>query len=198
LDKLTFFSRLVEAIAWPVTFLVLVFMLRKEIPQLAGSIRKFKFKDVELEFDQATRAVAAEIQREVPTGYENGPEIRLKGELESEVRDRLRALASVAPRAAILEAWLLVESAAAEAVQKRGLVPSSLTSPLSGRSSLFRILKTAGLLRPRQLAVYEQLRALRNEATHAPEVEFSEDAVSSYVDSALAMAAYLEGIANDR
>jgi hypothetical protein len=59
MDWLTFITKIVEALAWPGTVIVVLFLIRKELPEIARNLRKFKFKGVELEFGKAAEAVAS-------------------------------------------------------------------------------------------------------------------------------------------
>jgi len=55
----------------------------------------------------------------------------------STAESRLEAIAEIAPRAAILEAWLLVEAAAADVIQKKNLGSlSTYPGPLRLRETL--------------------------------------------------------------
>ena len=54
----------------------------------------------------------------------------------------------------------------------------------------------AEVLNSKQVEVFEMLRILRNEAVHYPDAQFTKASVVNYIDAALAMAAYLEGIAS--
>jgi hypothetical protein len=56
-------------------------------------------------------------------------------------------------------------------------------------------LRQTEVLTPPQEAAFEHLRRLRNEAVHAPDAEFTTAAVGGYIESAVAMAAYLEDMA---
>lgn len=191
MDWLTFLSKIIEALAWPATALVLLFVIRKELPTIARSLRRLKYKDVELEFGETAKAVATEAKEAVPAPPDTA---LLPGQSKSEAQSRLETIAELAPRAAILEAWLLVEAAAADVLQKRcAQAVSSFPGPLRLRQGLQR----AEVLNERQLAVFEELRRLRNEAVHVPEAQFTKPAIANYIDAALAMASYLEKVAND-
>jgi len=52
LDKLTFASNVIGSIVWPITIVVALYFLRKEIPTIAKSIKKFKYKDFEIEIER--------------------------------------------------------------------------------------------------------------------------------------------------
>jgi hypothetical protein len=186
-DWLTFFSEIVKALAWPGTIITLLVLLRKELPTIAKSLRKLKIKGVELEFGAATKAVATEVKDAVPPTTANA---RLLGHSKDETLQKLKAVSDVAPRAAILEAWLQVEAAAAELIRQSGVPTASLGGPMRLRDMLLRI----EALNPKQIAVFEDLRKLRNHAVHVPEAQFTPAAVENYIDAALTLATYLEDL----
>ena len=117
MDWLTFFSNAISTLAWPVTLIILFFIIRKELPKIAGSLRKVKYKDVELEFGAAIKAVAEDVKDSVPLTQSKD----IAGKSTNEIKSRLDAVAEIAPRAAILEAWIQVEAAAADVINKKGL-----------------------------------------------------------------------------
>jgi hypothetical protein len=189
MDWLTFIAKIVEALAWPGVFLAVLLVIRKELPAIARSLRKLKFKGVELEFGEAAKAVASGAKEAVPPSR---PHARIAGQPKDELASRLASIAELAPRAAILEAWLQVEAAAVDVIRKRTAASlSSLPGPMRLRDSLVR----AEVLNSKQVEVFENLRVLRNEAVHYPDAQFTKESVANYIDAALAMAAYLESIA---
>jgi hypothetical protein len=190
-DWLTFISKVVEALAWPCAFLAVLLVIRKELPAIVRSLRKLKFKDVELEFGEAAKAVAADAKEVVPPSK---PDVRVSGQSKEEMSFRLTAIAELSPRAAILESWLQVEAGAVDVIRKRATSNlSSMPGPMRIRDSLIRM----EILNAKQAAVFENLRDLRNKAVHVPDAEFTKESVGSYIEAALAMATYLEGIAAD-
>ena len=188
MDGLTFVSEIVKALAWPATVITLLILVRKELPTIAKSLRRLKFKGVELEFGDAAKAIATEAKDAIP---QTQTEVKLFGQPKEEMARKITAIAEIAPRAAILEAWLQVEAAAADLVQKRGVARISSTA---GPMRLRDMLVSIDALNPKQIAVYENLRRLRNQAVHVPEAQFTTASVKDYIDAALNMAAYLEGI----
>lgn len=189
MDWLTFLSKIVEALAWPAVVVGVLLYLRKEFPSIVRSLRKLKFKDVELEFGEEAIALAAETKRIVPAAKSD---VKLLGQDEDAVVARLNSIAELSPRAAILEAWLLVEAAAADLIRKQSsMALTANPGPMRIREGLRR----AEVLTPPQEAAFEHLRRLRNEAVHAPEAEFTAAAVAGYIESAVAMASYLEDMA---
>jgi len=188
MDILTFLSKVMEAIAWPVAAVIILAMLRKDLPAIARSLRRFKYKDIELEFRAAAEAIAEEVKEAVPP---LNPDVRISGSTRDALKNRLEAISELAPRAAILEAWLQVESAAADVLRVKGLDSlKAYPGPLRLREGLYK----GGVLNKQQVKIFEQLRTLRNEAVHVPDAEFTKSAVASYIDSAISMASHLEGL----
>lgn len=189
MDWLTFISKIVEAIAWPLVVVGVLIFLRKELPSIVRSLRKLKFKDIEMEFGEAARALAEETKRAVPASEKAEDADDSYVDLEAV---RLKSIADFSPRAAILEAWLQVERAAANFLRVRGdRGAGSNPGPLR----ILERLRSVGILTPPQEAAFEHLRQLRNLAVHAPDAEFTVDAAANYIDSALAMSGYLDDVA---
>ncbi|USX22503.1 hypothetical protein NHH82_10245 [Oxalobacteraceae bacterium OTU3REALA1] len=103
------------------------------------------------------------------------------------------ALSHYSQSAAMLEAWLRVESAAADLAMK--LKPNSAPkypSPLK----LKEVLVHAGIFDRRQAEAFDALRKIRNQLVHVVNAQFSEDTVAEYLESANAMAAYIADRSN--
>lgn len=185
MDWLTFISKIVEALAWPLVIVGVLFFLREELPRIVLSLRKLKIKDVEIEFGEAARALAEETKRAVPASDKDSD----KADAYDPETIRLKSIADFSPRAAILEAWLQVERAAAEFLQMRGGRPVGANP---GPLRLLERLRNDGVLTPPQESAFEHLRQLRNLVVHAPDADFTVEAAANYIASALAMAGYLE------
>jgi len=183
---LEFISSIVGSLAWPACVIGVTFLVKAEIPQLIRSLRRLKYKDLELEFEKSFKEIADKSKEAFPNSSEG---VLILGQSQEEQEKRLSYVSDLAPRSAIVEAWLLVESAAIDAVRKSGVAPlKSMPGPMRLRDYLVK----AQLLNQEQQAVFEKLRVLRNQAVHAIDAEFSSSAVKNYVESALQMAIYLE------
>jgi hypothetical protein len=190
-DWLTFLSNVIASIAWPATILLLLVLVRKELPKIARSLKRLKYKDIELEFGEVAKVIANEVKEAVPEAKDNA---QLAGHPSVMERRRLESIAEISPRAAILEAWLQVEASAVKLIQKRKPDAYKIyPGPMRLRDNLV----DGEILNFRQIAAFENLRKLRNEAVHVPDMEFTESAVSSYIASAIVMATYLEELAGD-
>ena len=161
------------------------------MPEIARSLKRLKYKDLELEFDKNTKEVSEKLKQEIP---ETQQEKLLLGQTTNEVEERLFSVAELSPRAAILEAWLIIESTAVDLIRKKGISAiKSHPGPMRIRDNLAK----GELLTHNQLMAFEMLRSLRNEAVHVADAKFSSESVSTYITSALKIAAYLEYKANE-
>ncbi|HFD32537.1 MAG TPA: hypothetical protein ENJ28_07550 [Gammaproteobacteria bacterium] len=183
MDWLTFFSSIVNSLAWPVTVVVIIWLLKDNISRIFPFIQKFKYKDFEIEFSRSIR----ELSEKSESAIEHPPE-NLEY-LVSPSKDKLYLLAEVSPRSAILEAWLLVEMAAVEVIKKQGLISKHR---MMGPLKIGQYLRKAQVLNEEQLEIYNKLRHLRNQAVHVADTSFNLDEVKEYIDLALSMAYQLE------
>jgi len=106
MDRLTFTAQLVGALAWPLTVLVCVLLLRGYVTALVPLLRKLKYSDLELQFGREV----AELK-----GAADAASLPVQKQ-PSEQRDAdtwqgLVRLAAARPRSAIRGAWQEVEAA---------------------------------------------------------------------------------------
>ncbi|MBN4054332.1 hypothetical protein JYT87_01350 [Nitrospira defluvii] len=188
---LEFIAKIIDSLVWPASILFVLFILRGELPAIARSLKKLRYKDLELEFEKSAQEIVEKAKLSLPETSKN---IQLSGQSQDELIDRLVSISELAPRSAILEAWLVVEAAAVDVAKKKGISTfKSYPGPMRLRDYLVK----GDLLNKDQQAVFEQLRNLRNEAVHVADAEFTRKAVDDYIASALQMAGYLEKKANE-
>jgi uncharacterized protein YutE (UPF0331/DUF86 family) len=188
LDSLSFTAELINTLAWPLTVLVIIVLLRKPIAGLIPLLQHIKYKDFELEFGRQIREVRAEANEELPPPKK--PEAAI-----AQAPDPLFELSRISPRAAVLEAWKQVETAALDAAQRNDV-------PLKYRDAaspvrVIRVLENADVVDPAVMAIFHDLRALRNQAAHAPEFALSTEAVLEYVELAKRLIDYLRTAERD-
>jgi hypothetical protein len=183
MDWMSFVAALVKALAWPLTVLGIFLVLRRPLLALVPLLARLKFKDLELDFGRRLAEASAEAA--------SLPSARPAPGL-AEAEDALLRLASMAPRAAILEAWLRLEAAALRAARRQGTVEpvTQLRAPIR----LIEALEELGVIDARQAAVFHELRSLRNSAAHALGFEPGADAARDYVR----LAARLEQALDER
>lgn len=175
MDLLAFIAALASAVAWPGVTLAAIVLLRREIRALVPLITSLKYKGLEVTFGRdvaEVRAEAAELP--APPG-----QMRLIGPQISDTVERLLATSS---RAAIIEAWREVEEEArSAAVRKEVAIPQLFSvSPLR----ILHALAAYHVVSSEQLALLHDLRALRNQAAHAPEFALSETSARDFAIAA--------------
>jgi uncharacterized protein YutE (UPF0331/DUF86 family) len=185
LDWLTFIVELIKTLAWPLTVLAILILLRKPLIGLIPLLQRIKYKDFELEFGRQVREVRAEANEELP------PPQKPKAMIP-QAPDPILELARVSPRAAVTEAWRQVEAAALDAAQRNN-VPLQYREAVSP-VRVIRALEKAEVVDPAPMAIFHDLRALRNQAAHAPEFALSTEAVIEYVELARRLIEYLSSV----
>ena len=182
MDWLTFIAELTKALAWPLSVLVIVILLRKPFSDLIPLLQRLKYKDLEIEFRKQVQEVRAEVNEELPSAHPSSA-------LASQVIDSLKELARVSPRNAVIETWQKVEAAALEAAHKNNVsLPfGEVASPLR----VIRDLERAHVVDPSKMAIFHDLRALRNQAAHAPEFALSTQAAIEYAELGWRLTEYL-------
>jgi hypothetical protein len=168
MDWLTFIVGMTSALAWPATAIVAVALLRGALVELIPSLRRLKYKELELEFGQKLDAVVIEAeQAKLP---EPAPPVALPPAPAS----KLEVVAEVAPRAAVLEAYRQVEVAGDQALRRVGIDP-----PRSSRARA-QILEKAGIVTSSTGGLLRELSELRNLAAHSEDVELTSSQAVQY------------------
>lgn len=152
------------SLAWPAAFVLAVFMFKGRLKELLPFL-SLRHKDTEIRFR------LGEAAQEAATLPVNDEAIKAT----DEETGRFDKIAKLHPRGAILEAWTNVE-----AIVKEKLIASQTYSPFNGNmpiSSTMRYLRRNGLITPTLLALFEDLRAVRNAAIHGTSRPTTEDAL---------------------
>jgi hypothetical protein len=180
MDWLTFIAAVLKAVAWPLTTVAILVILRRPLLGLIPLLRKLKWKELELEFEKQIVELKTEAAQALPAP----PTVSLTKPAAS----RLAELAEIAPRSAIIEAWIDVQHAAARALSKRFPdVKATWSSVYLGD-----LLAAHGLLDANKLEIYNSLRKLRNQAAHNEDFRIETRHALDYVALAEALAAFLD------
>jgi hypothetical protein len=179
LDSLTFIAELVKALAWPATIVTAIALLRRSLLQLIPGLQKFKYKDLEVEFEKQLEAAKAEVAGsnvlnvsvEHEAKFDQGMP-RSESILEDSIHlpnmmQNIERIAVVSPRAAIAEAWRFVDLAAHRAIKNEGL--SRPRNPQANE----KVLTEIGILPDNLKALYSDLRSMRNSAVHALDMDLT-------------------------
>ncbi len=170
MDGLTFAAEMAKALAWPVASVAIALIFRAQIQVLLVRMKKGKLGPAEFEFEQGVLQAQRELPQDVlpATAHAAGT---------SEL-DRI----AFEPRAAVLDAWLKVESALNELAAARGSHKNA--GGAQNATTTATDLVRDGLLDPWLLNLIRDLRRLRNQATHEADFVPSAQAVLSYVQMA--------------
>jgi hypothetical protein len=186
MDWLTFVSKVIESISWPVAAVALVLLLRDEIAKLAPFLKKFKAGPLEAEFERDVK--------ELKEIKESTPQLAKPAKaqaVDTASKNFLFQLAELHPRSAILESWVRVEAAARAVLAHKNIATSN--SPYVPAARLAEPLAQQEVLNQGQVTLFHELRRLRNEVAHAQGFEPTQESARAYIDLASFLQGWLEG-----
>jgi hypothetical protein len=172
MDWLSFVASVVGSVAWPVTAVGVVFVLRRALNRLLPDLSRLKYKDLELEFGRQVAKARAEIEA-TPAP----PQLPESTSRTVQAQPYFQTLAEVSPRAALLEAWLPFEIAASQIGERLSISQPGRPAQMP---SLIEGLNREGMLTDDEARAVARLRAVRNDVVHAPAVDLSPQAVAEY------------------
>ncbi|WP_238322165.1 hypothetical protein, partial [Vibrio mexicanus] len=163
MDKYTFIVEMTKALAWPATIAGGLILLRKPLLALVPFMRKLKYKELEMEFSEQVQALKSEAN------------ITEKEEVDTPAMSIL----SFSTRAAVLEAWMELESASAS--KAASFWSTSNTTPFKNNFQLGSYLHQCGVLNEQQLKSFNELRQLRNQLVHSDVTNLKESDAKAYI-----------------
>jgi len=169
---------------------ILGLIFRKPLYELLPLLRKVKYRDFEAEFGNDVKDVESQVEKVIPAPTEpvTSPTTRPEAILnQPQPEDNLTEVASVSPRAAIFQAWQVVEVALHQALDRRRL----LVAPNAPGPRMALALEKVGALQAPQVEVLRRLWDLRNRAVHDPAIVVDYDTAADYIRSATRMAEYV-------
>ena len=171
---LEFIAKVIDSLVWPVLVAWLVYGFRSPIGTLIGRLTSLRYKGLEAEFEKRLNKIAPDPDMVSAYIAESPDEQQTISLLE---------LAEIAPRAAVLEAWIQIEKATRDyldsiGIERRMSYQGLLRLPDEYKTPLKPI-----------LTAYQELRLLRNKVTHSRDDDITADSAKWYVDVALWVAA---------
>ena len=169
MDLLTFISKIIDSIAWPIVVLILGLVLRERISNLLPFLRKIKAGPVEAEFDAEVRKV-----------IEGSKEIIAKSSTtSSKTQEPDVALAKIYtakhdPTNMILEGWRNVDGALFRIGKDAGI----LVDPMDSSNKVYLGVISTDLLEFETKKLVVELYEMRNRVVHAkikPSMESAKD-----------------------
>jgi hypothetical protein len=186
MDILSFTASIVSSLAWPLATLGALILLRRELSSLLPFLRRLKAGPVEAEFEREVEEL-----RDETTVLQPAPEASL---IEGRTAQLLR-LAEISPRAAVSEAWRGVEAAARKLILKGADESKPL---IIFPHQLVKRLEELNALVGGDRKLFQDLKALRNQAAHAPEFSPSYESVVGYLQLAGSLESRLQVLAIER
>jgi hypothetical protein len=153
----------IASLGWPIAFVVVAWIFKKELKTLLPQLR-LKYKDLDVSF----RLHEAEKEAR------NLPAPTQPSEISPptpEERSKFEKIAELSPRSAILELYSELEDAIQSYAIATGLLQEGAHRlHWAVRRSLIRKLREQELIDSTTAALLDDLRAIRNNAAHNPEV----------------------------
>lgn len=171
MDNLTFISRRIDSLAWPLSIALIIIVLRKEILNLSKKVRRFQYKDMQIDFIEKMKFISKDAKTALPPSNSD----------TNQERKNLDQLAELMPKGAILDAWIKVE-AALKAAGKRNQYSEKGVPPSAFFSYVISGLKSRKKISRETFDIYNRLRTLRNEAVHSEGTSIDEKTAKEYSD----------------
>lgn len=168
---------LLTGIAWPVAVVWIAYLFKGELRSLLHRMSQLKYKDVEAKFEIGL----AEAEAKVSSIEQSSPSLSSRPEITSKL-ESLRRIADVSPRAAIMEAWVLVEDAAG----KSGFVQGAAIPRVNPHLFVEELVRREKLPKGSD-SLLDQMRKLRNQAAHLPDFSLNQDEADRYLQLAARM-----------
>ncbi|NUM49027.1 MAG: hypothetical protein HUU38_30350, partial [Anaerolineales bacterium] len=161
------------AFAWPLTLTMLLFTLKKPLFKLLGGVKRFRYGDLEAEFGETVQQLEQQAQEAELPSTES-----IKTASQPERTSSLYRLAEISPRAAITEAWILVEDELYKASTRLRLDLPFRTPPIR----IVQEMEKQQLIHYKLASTIDKLRRLRNTAAHEKDFDIKTDDVIDYIN----------------
>jgi hypothetical protein len=175
MDWITFASKAIDALAWPIVALLLGLVFRRKVLDLIPNIRKFRAGPLEAEFELAAKDLLANANQAAAHSKSAAP-VR-SDEVSSERRTNIIEKLLDArndPAGMILGGWASVDGE----LFRLGLQLEILGDPLASTAKVYDAVMATEILPSDTGRLVRELRDLRNQVVHAkvaPTVDAAQD-----------------------
>ena len=169
MNSLGLFASIVDSLAWPVLFGLVVFSFKDSIVQLFQRLSRFKYKNLEADFNKT-------LDHLPPIDGTKKDAENVDPIVDNTIT--LLELADISPRAAILQAWAKTESSKWLFLETVGLERWKYYSGLRTIPDEY-LHEIEQVVQP-----YEELRILRNKASHSGDFDLSPEVARRYIEKA--------------
>ena len=148
MDKIV---RIIDILAWPTTIIIVVALLRSPLSDLLPTLKKLKYKDLELEFEREANKILSEAERDLP-------ELPQTQEKSKPVKKKSRVLFCLSRRDPSIEILEIIIFSTFPAVDEgRGYCNSYMHLGQHGSANY------SGLIADTKPATEEEYKDLKNE-----------------------------------
>lgn len=181
MDWKTFIVQTLNTLAWPIVVAFLVLKLKDKLDTLLPRLKKIKHKDTELEFIETI--IEKFETKELET-------IKYESKETKNNKTILYALANISSRSTLIEAYRLLEVSAVKAIIKISHQKDDLV--LKNPSLIGDILLKNKIITENEYIQFQDLRAIRNFATHKEDFDVKYEAIEAYINTSLSILDKLE------
>jgi uncharacterized protein YutE (UPF0331/DUF86 family) len=162
MDALQFLAAVINSLAWPLTTVALVFVLREPVNRVLTALTRLKYKDLELDFGRELKKIeekakAIEVLPAPTAKVVGGPKEPY------ELLEEAERLAPEFPEPAVAVAWSAIEDSLWKAVERLTSTTTFRGKPAS--KTIQELLQREAIDRE-TIDVLNRMRNLRNEAVH--------------------------------
>lgn len=162
MDALQFLAAVINSLAWPLTTVALVFLLREPVGRVLTTLTRLKYKDLELDFGRELKQIeekakAIEVLPAPTAKAVGGPKE------PHELLEEAERLASEFPEPAVAVAWSAIEDGLWQAVERLTNTTAFRGQPAS---KTIQVLLQREAIDRETIDVLNRMRNLRNGAVH--------------------------------
>jgi len=215
MDVLTYWSLIINSLAWPIAFVLMALIFKAPLSKLIENMESLSYKDAIAKFGKKTEQLEIEIDKEIP--------IQTPLEIQAVDRGQVQEATTIAKESteglkapsieklprdefdeiyfkleestslAIALAWTKLETEAILALsrhkyfEEKGEIAINPYNILNG-------LQEKKLLDKKQLQIFNELRQLRNNAIHYVRFSIPEGMALGYIEAVKKMYKYLKNI----
>lgn len=160
-EYLPFISCLIKSIAWPVAVVLIVLLLRRSLAHLILSLKSFRYRDLELGFEQKLSEVKRGFKKiEIDTSSDNSKSTPLWNRILNQTEE--------SPTSSILNAWEEILSTIEYLAEKY-----EFSIHIFPFRKMIEDLCDMRIINIEQAEVIENLLALRNLAAHGGDLRIN-------------------------
>ncbi|NIF55574.1 hypothetical protein F3J19_26380 [Burkholderia sp. Ax-1724] len=169
MDWLTFTSKVIEAAAWPITVIVLVFRFSERFGELLGKLTEISLPG----------GISGKFEKSLDTAEQVAKTIETPAELQvlsAAANDDVLAL-NANPTGVIMEAWKGLEAVGGDLYQASDATNSDrMLMYVSKHQGVLDVLEQERRIPENEVELLRELRSIRNRAAHSKERPTPEEA----------------------